>query len=32
MPATSSLFQGAALPNSVTTTQTQAVAPEFYTN
>lgn len=32
MAATSSLLQGSQLPTSVTSTQTQAVAPEFYTN
>ena len=32
MADTSSLLQGSALPSTVTTTQTQAVAPEFYTN
>jgi len=32
MAATSSLLQGSQLPTSVSTTQTQAVAPEFYTN
>lgn len=32
MAATSSLLQGSQLPTSVATTQTQSVAPEFYTN
>ena len=32
MPLSSSLLQGSVLPSTTSTTQTQAVAPEFYTN